>query len=61
MTPARRALVTKIRAEGRAARVAGRHPQTNPYPVSSENRHQWDRGWQEAEWELNYDDDMEEE
>lgn len=41
----RKALVEKIRDEGRAARRAGRHVQTNPYPSNSMDSYQWRSGW----------------
>ena len=48
MNARRRKEVSVVREEGRQAARTGRHPQTNPYPISNSNWYQWHRGYDEG-------------
>ena len=56
----RREEVKKVRAEGHAAALAGKHRQTNPYPTYSMNRGQWWRGYEEGVREIEDNETLEE-
>lgn len=47
-TERRRAEILREREEGRQARLAGKHIQTNPYDKSNSRRGQWMTGYLEA-------------
>lgn len=53
---ARKRDVNQVRAEGRAAKAAGKSVYSNPYPTHDMNRYQWIKGYME-EWAKGGGDD----
>ena len=56
----RREEVKKVRAEGHAAALAGKHSQINPYLTYIMNRVQWWRGYEEGVREIEDNETLDE-